>query len=133
MTTHEGERPDFWIRIARDDRLANARRKLSMDELRMLFQHARDSVSEPPRPTGDVVKLVSSITPYSSIVGGGLTLRRIDGRAGFIVNFIGTSEGITPEETAALSAQFEWFVSNFGCAVPSRSSKPHYGTGGSDE
>lgn len=111
---------DYWERIKADDRLANARRKLSMDELRMLFQHARDSLAEPPKPEGEAVKLVADLVPYSSVVGGGLVLKKLDGRAGFIVNFIGTTEGITKDETAALSEQFRWFVQTYGLAVPSR-------------
>lgn len=111
---------DYWNRIKADDRLARVRKVLSMDELRMLFQHARDSVAEPPKPDGQVVKLSAVNVPYSSIVGGGLVLKKMDGRAGFIVNFIGTSEGITKEETAALSEQFAWFVQTYGCSVPER-------------
>lgn len=113
-------KPDYWDRISADDRLANARRKLSMDELRMLFQHARDSLASPPQPEGKVVRLTTDLLPHSSVVGGGLVLKKIDGRAGFIVNFIGTTEGISKEETEALSAQFEWFVNTFQCAVPAR-------------
>jgi len=111
---------DYWDRIRADDRLTNARRKLSIDELRMLFQHARDSLQSPPVPDSPTVKLTVDFVPYSSIVGGGLTLKRMDGRAGFIVNFIGTTEGITRDETAALSDQFAWFVQNYGCYVPAR-------------
>jgi hypothetical protein len=111
---------DYWDRIRDDKRLARTRQKLSMDELRMLFQHARDSLQSPPKPEGEVVRLTASAVPYSSIVGGGLTLAKMDGRAGFIVNFIGTTEGVTKEETAALSEQFKWFVDTYGCAVPAR-------------
>lgn len=110
----------YWDRIKADDRLANARRKLSMDELRMLFQHARDSLQSPPVPAEPRVRLSSDLVPYSSVVGGGLVLKK-DGRAGFIVNFIGTTEGITKDETAALSQQFAWFVQSYGCFVPARS------------
>jgi len=112
---------DFWRRIGADDRLSSARRKLSLDELRMIFRHARDSLAEAPKPTGETVRLTADQVPYSSIVGGGLVLKRMDGRAGFIVNFIGTTEGITKEETAALSEQFAWFASTYGCFVPARS------------
>ena len=114
------ERKDYWDRIRDDDRLALARRKLSFNELRILFQHARDSLNEAPRPEGEVVRLTADIVPYSSVVGGGLTLKKMDGRAGFIVMFIGTAEGITKEETAALSEQFAWFAQTYGCFVPAR-------------
>lgn len=111
---------DYWRRVGSDERLRSVRQKLSMDELRMLFQHARDSILTSPKPSGDIVSLSALTVPYSSVVGGGLTLRAINGRAAFIVNFIGTTEGITKEETAALAKQFEWFVSTYGCAVPAR-------------
>lgn len=35
---------DFWERVAEDDRLQNVRRRLSIHELRMLYQHARASI-----------------------------------------------------------------------------------------
>ncbi|HAX40269.1 MAG TPA: hypothetical protein DCY10_05285 [Clostridiales bacterium] len=111
---------DFWDRIRDDDTLAGARRKLSMHELRTLFQHAQDSLQAPPKPEGDVVKLAATLVPYSRIIGGGMILSKMDGRAGFIVNFIGTTDGITKEETEALSEQFRWFVNAYGCAVPKR-------------
>jgi hypothetical protein len=59
--------------------------------------------------------------PYSSIVGGGLTLLDEKGRAAFIVNFIGTTEGITKEETQALTRQFLWYLDKIGgLEVPER-------------
>lgn len=115
---------DYWVRIGRDERLKNVRHKLSMDELRMLFQHARDALSEAPRPAGNVVKLVANAVPYSSVVGGGLTLTELNGKAAFIVNFIGTTQGITKEEIAALTAQFTWFAQTYGLTVPIRPSEP---------
>lgn len=111
---------DYWERIRDDDKLVGARRKLSMDELRRLFQHARDSLTSPPLPQGDTVRLAADIVPYSSVVGGGLMLKKMDGSAGFIINFMGASQGITKEETAALAEQFRWFVNTYHCAVPSR-------------
>jgi hypothetical protein len=111
---------DYWERVRDDDRLALARKTLSLDQLRILFQHARDSLQDPPRPDGETVWLSVDFVPHSSIVGGGLILKKMNGQAGFIVNFIGTSDGITKAETAALSEQFAWFVSTYGCAVPAR-------------
>lgn len=116
----EIESKDYWERVRDDDRLKDARRNLSMDELRILFQHARDSLQEPPKPEGETVRLVADQVPYSSIVGGGLVLKKMDGRAGFIVNFIGTTDGITKEETKAISEQFAWFMQNYGVSVPIR-------------
>lgn len=118
------ENKDYWERIGSDERLKNARSKLSMHELRILFQHARDSLQSPPIPSGDAEKLTADLVPYSSIVGGGLMLKKIDGSAGFIVNFMGTSSGITADETKALSEQFRWFVNTYGCRVPTRKQAP---------
>lgn len=114
------EPKDYWQRIKEDGELSGALRKLSMHELRRLFQHARDSVESPPYPFETTVRLAADLVPYSSIVGGGLMLKEMSGKAAFIVNFIGTTQGITKEETRALSEQFAWFVNTFGCRVPER-------------
>lgn len=66
------------------------------------------------------MKLKAKLVPYSSIVGGGLTLTDDAGRAAFIVNFIGTTAGITKEETEALSRQFAAFIAAYGLEVPDR-------------
>lgn len=67
------------------------------------------------------IPLTCLLVPYSSIVGGGLQLiDKATGRAKFIVNFMGTTEGITAEETQALSEQFERFVAERGLSVPAR-------------
>jgi hypothetical protein len=107
---------DAWKAILADPALARARKHLSMDEIRTIVRHAQ---ARPPLGS-DVVKLTADKVPYSSVVGGGLMLKRADGSAGFIVNFMGTTQGITKAETAALSERFAWFVNNFGCAVPAR-------------
>jgi hypothetical protein len=66
------------------------------------------------------MRLKAKVTPYSSIVGGGLTLLDEQGRARFIVNFMGTTEGITKEETVALAEQFAHYVNNHDVVVPTR-------------
>lgn len=111
---------DFWSRVSKDDDLRLARQRLSMHELRKLFQHARDTLDESPKPNGETRRVFAQPIPYSSVVGGGLTLIEADGRAAFIVNFMGTTNGITKEETEAFSDQFRWFVNTFGCFVPAR-------------
>ena len=65
---------DYWCRVRDDERLTRARQRLSTDEFRMLFQHARDSLQSPPNPDGEAVRLTASAVPYSSVVGGGLML-----------------------------------------------------------
>ena len=57
---------------------------------------------------------------HSSIVGGGLMLLDETGAARFVVNFMGTTAGITAEETKALASQFAHYVNNHDVVVPSR-------------
>lgn len=66
------------------------------------------------------LKLTAHLTQYSSIVGGGLQLRHKDGRAAFIVTFIGTTEGITKAENDALATQFKAWADQHGLSVPKR-------------
>lgn len=66
------------------------------------------------------MKLLAEEVPYSSVVGGGLTLIAEDRSIGFIVNFMGTSKGITREETAALAKQFATWVNERGLEIPDR-------------
>lgn len=66
------------------------------------------------------MKLTSKMTPYSSVVGGGLTLTAEDGSAAFMVMFIGTTKGITKEENQALAEQFHKWISEHGLSVPDR-------------
>lgn len=66
------------------------------------------------------MKLKVNITPYSSIVGGGLMLCDETGRARFLVNFIGTTEGITKAENNALAKQFAAWIVHEGLTVPDR-------------
>lgn len=40
----EGEKMDVWQRIAADPELANARRKLSIHEIRLIIKHAKEAV-----------------------------------------------------------------------------------------
>lgn len=69
------------------------------------------------------MKLSASKVRHSSVVGGGLMLCDEKGRARFIVNFMGTTEGIRPEETKALSEQFADFIEKHGLDVPERVDK----------
>jgi hypothetical protein len=49
------------------------------------------------------MKVHATIIPYSGTVGGGLMLTDEKGRAYFIVAIIGTTKGISKEQTAAIS------------------------------
>lgn len=66
------------------------------------------------------MKLTAKVTPYSSVVGGGLTLTDEHGRPCFIVNFMGTTRGITKAENDALTKQFAAFIEEHGLDVPDR-------------
>lgn len=63
------------------------------------------------------MKLTAKEVPYSSIVGGGLMLTDESGRAAFQVMFMGTTNGITKEQTAALSRQFGAWAREYGLEV----------------
>lgn len=91
------------------------------DAMKIAHRNAIRAITEsPPKPEGETISLTADIVPYSSIVGGGLMLKTMDGRAAFIINFMGTTAGVTEAETAALSNQFRWFIHNYGCYVPAR-------------
>lgn len=66
------------------------------------------------------MKLTCKDIPYSSIVGGGLTLVDGDGRVRFIINFMGTTAGITKEETGALRDQIGAWIREYGIECPDR-------------
>jgi hypothetical protein len=66
------------------------------------------------------MRLTAKITPYSSTVGGGLQLCGPDGRTRFMVMFCGITDGITKEETAALSEQFQHYVNNHDVVIQDR-------------
>lgn len=51
------------------------------------------------------MKLHATIIPYSGTVGGGLRLSDPTGRVRFIIAIMGASEGITMEQTAAISRE----------------------------
>jgi hypothetical protein len=66
------------------------------------------------------MKLYPKATPYSSVVGGGLSLTDAKGRTRLKVLFIGTTDGVTKEEDAALTRQFIEFIEAHGLEVPDR-------------
>lgn len=68
------------------------------------------------------MKLTPKVTPYSSVVGGGLMLCDETGRARFMVLFTGTTDGITKEENNTLAEQFAAWASEHGLQVPERES-----------
>jgi hypothetical protein len=64
------------------------------------------------------MKLKAEIVPYSSIVGGGLMLTTEDGASAFILNFIGTTKGITKDQTEAISKKIAGWINENGLEVP---------------
>lgn len=63
------------------------------------------------------MKLSAREVPYSTVVGGGLMLLDEEGQAIFQVNFMGTSRGISRQQTQELTRQFKWFVDEVGLEV----------------
>jgi hypothetical protein len=51
------------------------------------------------------MKLRAKVVPYSSIVGGGVTLLDEKGAARFILSLRGTTQGIDRQQTEALTKQ----------------------------
>jgi hypothetical protein len=66
------------------------------------------------------MKLKAEQTPYSSTVGGGLTLIDEAGRVRFMVAIFGTTQGITKEETAVIGAALRNGMPADGIDVPER-------------
>lgn len=66
------------------------------------------------------MKLKAEQTPYSSTVGGGLTLIDEVGRARFMVLICGTTQGITKEETAAIGAALASGIPTEGIEIQER-------------
>lgn len=64
------------------------------------------------------MKLKATKVPFSSVVGGGLMLTDEKGRAAFIVNFMGTTAGITKEQASAMAEAFAKWVNENGLEVP---------------
>lgn len=60
--------------------------------------------------------------PYSGTVGGGLRLIDEEGHVRFMVSIIGATEGITKEETAAISSALIMGIPE-GIEVPERKLK----------
>lgn len=64
------------------------------------------------------MKLKSKIVRYSSVVGGGLMLTDERGAVQFIVNFMGASNGISKEQSQALSEQIDALINANAIFVP---------------
>ena len=64
------------------------------------------------------MKLKAKLVPYSGVVGGGPMLASEDGAAAVILNFMGTSKGITKQQTEAMSKQIAAWINENGLEVP---------------
>jgi hypothetical protein len=62
---------DYWERVRDDDRLALVRKKLSLEELRILFMHARDSIQVSPRAGQEIFEPDYEETLISDMDGCG--------------------------------------------------------------
>lgn len=67
------------------------------------------------------MKLKAKQTPYSSVVGGGLTLIDEHGRPRFMVMICGTTNGITKEETATIANALSSGIPTDGIELAERS------------
>lgn len=65
-----------------------------------------------------MMKLKANVVPYSSVVGGGLSLLDENGRARYQIMFIGTTDGISKEVTGALSKQIGDYINKYGLEIP---------------
>lgn len=63
------------------------------------------------------MKLKAKSIPYSGVVGGGLMLTNEDGSASFILNFIGTTKGISKEQTESMSKQIAVWINENGLDI----------------
>lgn len=66
------------------------------------------------------MKLKPQITPYSSVVGGGLSLVDEKGAVRFMVAVMGSTNGITAEETATIAQALASGIPAGGIEVPER-------------
>lgn len=64
------------------------------------------------------MRVSAKVVPWSSIVGGGVKLLDPSGKVCFMVAFIGMQQGITKEQSVALSEQFVTWVNNHKVTVP---------------
>lgn len=60
------------------------------------------------------IRLKAQRIGYSSVVGGGLMLSDPAGRSSFIINIIGTTQGVTKEENNELVEQIEQLIADAG-------------------
>ena len=65
-------------------------------------------------------KLKAKKVPYSSVVGGSLTLIDEQERPRFMVLFCGTTEGIEKAESDALAERIAALIDEHGLEVPDR-------------
>lgn len=66
------------------------------------------------------MKLDARLIPYSSVVGGGVSLLDQSGRAKFQIMLIGTTDGITKEESDAIARRLAELVNQHGLEVSKR-------------
>ena len=66
------------------------------------------------------MKIKAEVTPFSSTVGGGLTLVDEAGRVRFMVAVFGATQGITKEESQIISSALAAGIAAEGIEVPER-------------
>ena len=64
------------------------------------------------------MKLKAKMVPYSGVVGGGLLLTSEGGSAAFMLHFVGTTKGVTKEQTDAMATQLATWINERGLDCP---------------
>ena len=64
------------------------------------------------------MKVDARILPYSGIVGGGVQLLDAQGRAQFQIALMGTTNGISKEQTHAIARRIAELINQHGLEVP---------------
>lgn len=64
------------------------------------------------------MKLKAKPVPYSSVVGGGVMLLYPTGAAAFQIVLMGTTKGISREQTVAITARLAELINQHGLEVP---------------
>jgi hypothetical protein len=65
-------------------------------------------------------KLKARAIGYSGVVGGGVTLDNEEGHACFVLSLIGTTKGVTKQETDEICARLVLLINSGGLIVTER-------------
>ncbi|MCO5730151.1 DUF2783 domain-containing protein [Rhizobium sp. SSA_523] len=66
------------------------------------------------------MKLIAQAVSYSSVVGGGILLMTEKGHVAFQIALIGSTAGISKEQSKAMAARLVELINQHGLEVPER-------------